>query len=255
MRAQYRGPSMVADECADEVQAGCPAHPSEREDSHLVRSRNRVLGEEARKSQKAAHRRGRRDRHMLAAGVNVCAVARPVLRVRTLNARLKRRPFSSVKLHPCSLSIIPIALAALLSTIAVQPAGNGRLLAQLEVIPPQCPATCRGGACNMSLGARQRRTAEGLGYDPWDEDVFDDEQPPQHAADSLLLNPNFVALIVRSTLILLEFGSRPLKNAKKMLSCGLICYWLYHYRFGSDASIIANRSVVLDKCPNLCLDF
>ena len=100
MRAQYRGPSMVADECADEVQAGCPAHPSEREDSHLVRSRNRVLGEEARKSQKAAHRRGRRDRHMLAAGVNVCAVARPVLRMRTLNARLKRRPFSSVKLHP-----------------------------------------------------------------------------------------------------------------------------------------------------------
>jgi hypothetical protein len=60
-------------------------------------------------------------------------------------------------------------------------------------------------------------------------------------AQSLLLNPNFVALLVRSVLILLEFGSRPLKNAKKMLSCALICYWLYHYRFGSEDSVIATR--------------
>jgi len=67
------------------------------------------------------------------------------------------------------------------------------------------------------------------------------EEHEIHRAESLLLNPDFVALLVRTAFILLEFGSRPLKNAKKMLSCGLICFWLFQYRFGSDGSIIANR--------------
>ena len=62
-----------------------------------------------------------------------------------------------------------------------------------------------------------------------------------------------LALLVRTAFILLELGSRPLKNAKKILSCGLICYWLleYRYKLGSDGadgrgppqrgSLLANR--------------
>lgn len=48
-------------------------------------------------------------------------------------------------------------------------------------------------------------------------------------------------MIVRILFIFMEFGSRPLKNAKKILSCGFICLWLYHYRFGSSVFSFTSR--------------
>ncbi len=161
-------------------------------------------------------------------------------------------PFSGGKLPS---SIVPIALAAaLLSTIAVQPAGNGRLETSREVEELRCKAPCRSmGNASASAhagvcGGEDRHLAEALPWDGPQDDAL--EEHGVHRAESLLLNPDFVALLVRTAFILLEFGSRPLKNAKKMLSCGLICYWLFQYRFGSDGSIIANRCSAL-PCPAL----
>jgi hypothetical protein len=158
------------------------------------------------------------------------------------------KPFHAGKLPP---SIIPITLAALLSTITVQPAGNGRLKGQMADYL-QCPAMHRDTSNSTSMPAKDHWA--GARLDQWagGVDKFVDDDPEllwleqggeQPAGQSLLLNPDFVALLVRTAFILLEFGSRPLKNAKKMMSCGLICFWLYRYRSGSNASgsIFANR--------------
>ena len=65
-------------------------------------------------------------------------------------------------------------------------------------------------------GARLDQWAGGV-------DKFVDDDPEllwleqggeQPAGQSLLLNPDFVALLVRTAFILLEFGSRPLKNKR-----------------------------------------
>ncbi|KAJ1469833.1 hypothetical protein T484DRAFT_1981375 [Baffinella frigidus] len=60
-----------------------------------------------------------------------------------------------------------------------------------------------------------------------------------HSPPGLLSDAYMVALLVRSGFILMELGSRPLRNAKKILSCGLICLWLYSYSFG-DVHITLN---------------
>ena len=154
--------------------------------------------------------------------------------------------------------------------MTLQPAGNGRLLSEPDRLG-QCPLPGRGGACsscNGTLHAAHSQTGAQVWGDADDFDAHDSahiffrpqahvgSQAPQRQhesgwekahvsqpppSDSLLLNANLVALLVRTAFILLEFGSRPLRNAKKMLSCSLLCYWLYHYRFGADASILANR--------------
>jgi hypothetical protein len=59
--------------------------------------------------------------------------------------------------------------------------------------------------------------------------------------NSHAFTPEFLTLVVRTAFIFLEFGSRPLKNAKKILSCGLICLWLYHYRFGTSSFSSSSR--------------
>ena len=191
---------------------------------------------------------------------------RPVVRLRSHNKRLQkwsRSPFRAGQLPP---SMIPIALAALFSTFAVQPAGNGWLFdpttdtaAHAPSFTMQCPLQQVNNSSawqNFKTGEQYARHDRHTQESDWrdlddmeEEDLLDAGSWQWHtthakreaAPQSLLLNPDFVALLVRTVLILLEFGSRPLKNAKKMLSCGLLCYWLYHYRFGSEASILANR--------------
>jgi len=209
------------------------------------------------------------------------ALRRAQVRLRREHTRLKWRPssFTHGKLPP---SIIPIALAALFSTFAVQPAGNGWLFTREGdsemwnlnqqctlnhqcTLNYQCPFLQDRNSTSWALSNASEKH-EHVTAKPYSDDGHTDQadghtdksfprdrltelRGEQHArqenfastAQSLLLNPNFVALLVRSVLILLEFGSRPLKNAKKMLSCALICYWLYHYRFGSEDSIIATR--------------
>ena len=198
----------------------------------------------------APRRINRRERHHhhQAGGVSVAVATRSV--VRGLQQRREKRRQRTTRLPP---SIIPIAFAALLSTWAVQPAGNGRQLSAHNVViqtGTQCPVPRMEGLNGTSWSNRFPH-AEQI---PWSESnplkgadnnehYMQSRASGHHSEDSLLLNPDFVALLVRTAFILLEFGSRPLKNAKKMLSCGLICYWLYHYRFGSEASILANRYV------------
>ena len=76
---------------------------------------------------------------------------------------------------------------------------------------------------------------------------------------SLLSNADAVALIVRTTFILLEFGSRPLKNAKKILSCG---YTLKKSKYGVlmlvlDSSVFGCIVTVLERPISLqtCRDY
>ena len=211
----------------------------------------------------APRRAGTRRERTQAAGVSVAVATRPGLRRRGTPCR-KRRVFfliSGGKLPP---SILPIAFAALLSAWAVQPAGNGSVLDAVGQQHQQCPAACPHGACNATLsGSQPGRLAKGAAgewaesWETWEREHGAESFVVQHgspahqslldnggaAHESLLLNPHFVALLVRSAFILLEFGSRPLKNAKKMLSCSLICYWLYQYRYsGSGDSVLGYRS-------------
>jgi hypothetical protein len=155
----------------------------------------------------------------------------------------------------------------MLSAWAVQPAGNGSVLDAVGQQHQQCPAACPNGAnpfrCNATVsGSLPGRLAKGTAgewtesWETWEQEHGTERFAVQHgspthkslmenggaAHENLLLNPDFVALLVRSAFILLEFGSRPLKNAKKMLSCGLICYWLYQYRYsGSGDPVLAHR--------------
>ena len=175
-------------------------------------------------------------------------VARTNKRHRAVQCVSSKRPahFSGGKLPP---SIILISLAALLST-TVQPAGNGHVSLEISKLTDdtQCPVPCGGMPCNASnwsLGS-EAEPSSNIGE-------IEVSQEDSMRAESLLLNPNVVALLVRTAFILLELGSRPLKNAKKILSCGLICYWLleYRYKLGSDGadgrgppqrgSLLANR--------------
>jgi len=112
---------------------------------------------------------------------------------------------------------IPIILAALLSAAALQPAGdggNGR------------------GRIGAESGCIEIQEIFGNHSAQWDPDIcLEGEELLEE--DSPAFSAEFLTLVVRTAFIVLEFGSRPLKNAKKILSCGLICLWLYHYRFGS----------------------
>lgn len=179
------------------------------------------------------------------AAINATAAARTSRRHKVLQYAGAKRAAHFSGGNKLPQSIIPIALAALLSTITVQPAGNGHLSLEFNEAADdmQCPSPCGNITCNASIWTGA------LAPEPWSNagEICEDEDQIQRSTESLLLNPNVVALLVRTAFILLEFGSRPLKNAKKMLSCGLICYWLFQYRFGSDGSILANRSAV---CPH-----
>mmetsp|Transcript_36606 Transcript_36606/g.114275 ORF Transcript_36606/g.114275 Transcript_36606/m.114275 type:complete len:299 (-) Transcript_36606:527-1423(-) len=157
-----------------------------------------------------------------------------------------------------SPTILPIILAALLTAITVQPAGD-QLSAQRS---QSSHALLRNAMChpmerhlNSSGGDTCGTTSESCCFSDLDRQgeydadmrfcwnrvkqerypmscLLKDFSIAKHER-SLLSNADTVALIVRTTFILLEFGSRPLKNAKKILSCGLICIWLYRYRFGA----------------------
>jgi len=146
----------------------------------------------------------------------------------------KRRQRRSKRPTKHSPPAIPIILAALLSAAALQPAGDGGkevyhcICARGEAIQyePCCWEEFSSQYVNRSAHWESDTCSE------WDE--FNQEEDPAFSAE-------FLTLIVRILFIFMEFGSRPLKNAKKILSCGFICLWLYHYRFGSSVFSFTSR--------------
>jgi len=172
-------------------------------------------------------------------------------------SKVRMRPYSTRPWRGpiyYSPTILPITLAALLTAITVQPAGDhlpahqkqdfcasdsGEMYSHTMITIMNCSEEneyCSTHCGFLDLGARccanlkyfsGKRNEVGNVRSHLFKDVSFAKQET-----SLLSNADVVALIVRTTFILLEFGSRPLKNAKKILSCGLICIWLYRYRFG-----------------------
>eukprot|EP00960_Hanusia_phi_P076497 768568-Hanusia_phi.AAC.9 len=158
-----------------------------------------------------------------------------------------------------SPTILPITLAALLTAITVQPAGDhlpahqkqdfcasdrclqcncfvssnclhsGEMYSHTMITIMNCSEEneyCSTHCGFLDLGARccanlkyfsGKRNEVGNVRSHLFKDVSFAKQET-----SLLSNADVVALIVRTTFILLEFGSRPLKNAKKILSCGYL---------------------------------
>jgi len=139
---------------------------------------------------------------------------------------------------------IPIILAALLSAAAVQPAGDinweqcscafDQSTAALDYFPTD-PFSSHSNLYSNSTavcGVPCSECNNGMsGFSSCGREDVAEELPA--------LRAHILTLIVRTALILLEFGSRPLKNAKKIMSCAIICLWLYHYRFGISSSRLA----------------
>mmetsp|Transcript_42920 Transcript_42920/g.104976 ORF Transcript_42920/g.104976 Transcript_42920/m.104976 type:complete len:386 (+) Transcript_42920:134-1291(+) len=173
--------------------------------------------------------------------------------------------------HALVPSCLPIILAALLAA-AVQPAGDpvgyggpyaqesdrglfqaaigqvGLCISSNRVQPCACPAPQRAAAAQpgaeLDPGAVPGLPELGEGGVGRNEcsingipAASDPEEAPVEDTTASLWRADVIALMVRGGLIFLEFGSRPLKNAKRIFSCGLICFALYRYQFPTPTGV------------------